>query len=97
MVDLSKLFGFDWDKWNIEKSLKKHGVSPNETEELFLDESVLLIEDLKHSQKEERFIAIGETTQGTLLFAVFTVRGDRIRIVSVRKANEKERRKYEES
>ena len=73
MVDLGKITEFEWDEGNIDKSYKKHGITPNEAEELFLDENVLLVEDIKHSQKEERFIVIGKTTQRKLLLAAFTI------------------------
>jgi hypothetical protein len=96
VIDLKKLVGFDWDQWNFDKSYQKHGITPKEAEELFLDENVLIIEDLKHSEKEKRSIAIGKTAQDSVLFAVFTVRNLKIRIISVRAANNKERRQYEE-
>lgn len=69
MIDLSKIIGFDWDEGNIDKSYKKHGITPKEAEELLLDESLLLLEDIKHSNKEERFIAIGKIPLGKVLFA----------------------------
>ncbi len=78
-----------------DKSYEKHGITIQEAEELFLDEDVLLVEDIEHSQKEERFIAIGKSTQQKLLFAAFTIRDDKIRIISVRIANQKERIQYE--
>jgi len=93
--DLSKIKGFQWDKGNVEKSYLKHGISIKKAEEIFLDVKLLLLEDIKHSQKEERFIAIGETIQNKILFAVFTVRGDKVRIISIRNANKKERIQYE--
>jgi len=96
MVDLRKIKGFEWDEGNIDKSYKKHGITPNEAEEVFLDEHVLLVEDIKHSQIEKRFIAIGKTIQQKLLFAAFIIRNSRIRTISVRRANNKERRQYEE-
>lgn len=96
-MDLGKLEGFEWDKGNIEKSFYKHGISQKESEELFLDENVLLIEDIEHSQNEDRFIAIGKTTQEHILFAAFTKRGKKIRIISVRTANHKERRQYKKT
>jgi len=55
MMDLSKYTEFEWDKGNFDKSFKKHKISPNEAEEMFLDERLLLQEDLKHSQFEQRF------------------------------------------
>ena len=91
MINLNKILGFEWDKWNIDKSYKKHGISPNETEEVFLDEDVKIEKDIKHQQQEERFIAIGKTTEEKILFVIFTVRHDKIRIISGRIANKKER------
>ena len=40
MIDLGKITGFDWNQGNIDKSYKKHGVTPNEAEEVFLDENI---------------------------------------------------------
>ncbi|PIV08921.1 hypothetical protein COZ40_02795 [Candidatus Roizmanbacteria bacterium CG_4_10_14_3_um_filter_39_13] len=97
MMDLSKYTGFEWDKGNIDKSFKKHKISPNESEEIFLDESLLVQEDLSHSQQEQRFIAIGKTVSKKLLLTVFTIRNYKIRIISVRIADHKERRHYEKS
>ncbi len=96
MIDLSKIIGFEWDKGNIDKSYQKHGITPNEAEEVFLDEDILLLEDTKHSKPEERFEAIGKIVKGGVLFLAFTIRKDKIRIISARKANKKERRQYEQ-
>ena len=95
MVDLKKIVGFEWDKGNIDKNYKKHGITPNETEEVFLDEDILMLEDTRHSKKEERFETIGKIIKGSILFLAFTVRRDKIRIISARTANKKERRRYE--
>ncbi len=97
MIDLKNIIGFEWDKWNIDKSYKKHGISPNETEEVFLDEDVKIEKDLRHQEQEERYIAIGKTTENKILFAVFTIRKDRIRVISGRIANKKEKEVYEKS
>lgn len=95
MIDLSIFTGFEWDKGNIDKSYKKHGITPNEAEEIFLDENVKIEKDIKHQQQEKRFIAIGKTTEETILFVVFTVRNNKIRIISGRKANKKEGEVYQ--
>lgn len=102
MIDLSKVKGFQWDKGNVDKSYQKHGITPNEAEEVFLDENMLLMEDIKHSVQEERFEAIGKIVKGKILFLAFTVRKNerssptyKIRIISARVANKKERRQYE--
>ena len=56
MVDFGNIAGFEWDKGNANKSYQKHGITPNEAEEVFLDPEQLIFEDNKHSQKEKRFI-----------------------------------------
>lgn len=95
MIDLGKIVGFEWDKWNIDKSYKKHGITPNETEEVLLDQDVKIEKDFKHQEEEERFIAIGRTTENKLLFVVFTFRKDKIRVISGRQANKKEKEVYQ--
>lgn len=97
MLDLRNIVGFEWDKGNIEKSYKKHGIRPRDTEEVFLDKDLRVERDIKHQAKEERHIAIGKTLADKLLFIIFTMRNKRIRIISGRTANRKERRLYEES
>ncbi len=97
MINLNKIIAFEWDHGNFDKSYQKHGVVPSEAEEVFLDENILISEDIEHSKQEERFEAIGKTVKGTILFLVFTARRDRIRIISARKANKKERRQYEQN
>jgi len=97
MADPGKYKEFEWDKGNIDKSYQKHGITPNEAEEIFLDENLLLQKDWKHSQKEERFIVIGKTIKKKLLLAVFTIRNYKIRIISVRVVDNKERRQYEKT
>lgn len=96
MIDVSRLIKFEWDQGNVDKSYKKHGITPNEAEEVFLDKDILLFDDIKHSQEEKRFEAIGKITSGKILFLVFTTRGQKIRIISARTANKKERRLYEQ-
>jgi len=89
--------GFQWDKGNLDKSYAKHGITPQEAEEIFLDENLLILEDVKHSQNEERFTAIGKTTSAKLLFAAYTSRKEGLRIISIRKANKKEKQIYEKT
>ena len=97
MLDLNKLTEFEWDKGNIDKSFKKHNISPNEAEEIFLDKNLKILRDIRHSQKEERFIALGITINGTKLFIVYTVRGGKIRIISSRPMNKKQKNYYEKT
>ncbi len=97
VVNLSRIKGFEWDKGNFDKSYQKHGITPKESEEVFLDENLRVIRDIKHSQKEDRFIALGKTFAEKILFIVFIIRKNKIRIISARKINRKERKKYEQA
>ncbi len=87
---------FIWDTGNVDKSYKKHGITPNESEEVFLDENVQIVSDVRHSKVEKRYIAIGKCVEEKILFIVFTFRRTNIRVISARTANKKERGFYEE-
>lgn len=86
---------FEWNKGNVDKNLNKHGVKNEEAEEVFLNDP-LVYEDLKHSEFEKRYDCLGETDKGKKLFISFTLRSDKIRIISARLMNKKERKKYEQ-
>lgn len=92
---LSNCTGFDWDKDNIEKNWLKHKVSPVECEQVFFNKA-LVAEDLKHSQREKRYYALGLTDDKRLLFVAFTIRKNLIRVISARDMSKKERKIYEE-
>ena len=64
--------GFDWDDGNRAKC-RKHGVSVAEIEELFQSE-VHVAPDFKHSELEDRRIAVGGTSAGRHVFVAFTLR-----------------------
>ena len=55
------------------------------------------MEDIKHSEKEPRFILLGYTKKGRILFTVFIIRAKKIRIISSRDTNRKEENFYEEA
>ena len=97
MIDVSTMTEFEWDKGNLDKSYKKHGITPNVAEEIFLDENLVIQTDINHAQGEERYIAIGKTGESIILFVIFTVRVWKIRIISARRANKKERNVYEKT
>ncbi|PJC29162.1 hypothetical protein CO053_00820 [Candidatus Shapirobacteria bacterium CG_4_9_14_0_2_um_filter_40_11] len=86
---------FDWNKGNLDKNWLKHKVSLKEAEEIFFNRPLKIFEDEKHSQKEERLLAYGITNRRRQLMIVFTLRGEKIRIISARNQNKKERRIYE--
>jgi hypothetical protein len=88
--------GFDWDEGNARKSTEKHSVSQGEAEQVFFNEPLLLLPDRKHSDKEQRFHALGKTQDGRLLHVSFTLRdgGKLIRVISARDMHRKERMFY---
>ncbi len=96
MIADKKPVEFQWDKGNIEKN-KKHDVKDKEAEESFLDKNKVIYNDKLHSDKEERFVLLGKTKKDRLLYIIFTKRGNKIRIISVRDINKKEVGIYEKA
>lgn len=94
MIVFKKPLAFDWNKGNIGKN-KKHNVEDKEAEEIFFDKNKVIYRDVLHSQKEKRWIIIGKTKKERLLFVVFTIRKNKIRIISARDINRKEVILYE--
>lgn len=90
--------GFEWDEGNSRKN-EKHGVTQAEVEQVFLNAPLILADDLKHSQKEPRFHALGRTEEDRCLHVTFTERGNGvlIRPISARDMSRKERAIYEQA
>jgi uncharacterized DUF497 family protein len=92
---LSKSVGFEWDQANAQKIWKKHRVSPFECEQIFFHRPLVVADDLQHSQGESRYYVLGRTDDRRLLFLVFTIRRNRIRVITARDMSRKERRVYQ--
>ena len=75
-------------------NLRKHGVSLAEGDGVLSDPLALTIED-DSAAGEQRFVSIGMNAFGSLMVVAYTYRGDDVRLISVRKAEPKERRAYE--
>ena len=75
-------------------NLKKHGVSLSDGDGVLNDALALTVED-KSAEGERRFVTLGMNVFGALIVVVHTPSGDDVRIISVRKADPKERRNYE--
>lgn len=88
---------FEWYLPKAKSNLRKHGVSFEEARSVFCDQCTIEIPDREHSEEELRFIGIGRSNLDRLLFVNFTIRGDRVRIISARQAESWERREYERS
>lgn len=87
--------GFDWDEGNITKNWDKHDVSSSECEQIFFNKPLIVKRDSKHSLFENRYYVLGRTDSDRLLFAVFTVRGEKIRIISARDMTIAEAERYQ--
>jgi len=94
MLTEKRVFEFDWDKGNSGKNTK-HRVEDKEAEEAFFDKAKKTFKDRVHSGQEERFRIVGKTKKGRILFIVFTIRKNKIRIISARDINRKEVGLYE--
>ena len=86
---------FEWDEGNTQKSFKKHGIENDESEGVFFDKDSVLAEDRKHSGSETRYQIVGKSNIGRLLNIIFTIRKQKVRIISARRMHLKERRLYE--
>ena len=83
---------FEWDEAKSKVNTQKHGVSFEEAKSVFYDEYALLIADPDHSDNEDRFVLLGLSAKLRLLLVChcFEVDDGLIRIISCRKANQKE-------
>jgi uncharacterized protein len=91
---LANCTGFEWDGGNITKNWDKHDVSAGECEQIFFNKPLIVKRDRRHSTLENRYYVLGRTNMNRLLFAVFTVRNDKIRIISARDMTESEIKRY---
>jgi uncharacterized DUF497 family protein len=87
---------FEWDERKAARNLAKHGIAFEYAARAFLDSNRLDSEDNRRNYREERRLTLGKIEER--LFAVaYTQRGPVVRLISARKANEREQRKYDET
>jgi uncharacterized DUF497 family protein len=91
---LENCTGFEWDQGNFTKNWDQHDVSSWECEQIFFNRPLLFKRDKEHSKTENRYFVLGRTNVNRLLFAVFTVRNDKIRIISARDMADAEIERY---
>ena len=87
---------YEWHAAKAKANLQKHGVSFDDAATVFLDPLALTYPDPYHSGEEEREITIGRTAGHRVVFVSHCQRGNRLRIISARKATRRERGQYEE-
>lgn len=88
---------FEWDPSKAKRNTEIHGITFDEASTAFRDTLSLTIYDPLHSEQEDRYILIGNSMMGKLLVIIHTERSEAIRIISARKATQKERTQYEEN
>ena len=99
MINLEQIVGFDWDDGNGRKSADKHDVSQAEAESVFFNDPLVVAQDTKHSEREQRLNALGKTAQNRLLHITFTLRrnGTLVRVKSTRDMHRKEKKAFEQA
>lgn len=89
-------FIFEWDDGNSSKSLEKHGIDNDFVESTFNDSNLMALgEQFQPIVNEARYGILGRALNGEVLFVCFTIREGRIRPISSRIANQKERGLYD--
>lgn len=84
---------FDWDPQKAAANLADHKVGFELAKGVFRDPFAIEFLDDREDYGEDRFVIIG-MTEGRLLTVVYTLRADRTRIISARRAEPRERRRY---
>ena len=84
-------------RWNAAKAranARKHSVTFHDAATVFADNLAVSLSDEDHSDTENRFIVVGESARGRLLFVVYTIREDVAWLISARPATHAEGRRY---
>jgi hypothetical protein len=87
----------EWNQAKAATNLSKHGVAFEDAMHVFCDAERIEAHDGREDYGENRWATIG-LVYPAVLYVVYTIRdGDTIRLISARKANEKERRQYRQA
>jgi uncharacterized DUF497 family protein len=87
---------FEWDPGKDSQNRRKHRVSFQVAATIFGDPLATTYHDPDHSAAEQRFITVGMSSAGRVLIVAHTDRNENVRIISARKATQRERKHYEE-
>ncbi len=88
---------FEWDDQKNRANFKKHGIWFEEAQTIWADIRSVEFLDSQENVGEERFIRVGLSTSLNVLLVVFCEReeGEKVRIISARKATRREKEQYE--
>ena len=84
---------FEFDAAKQTSNLRKHGIDLNDAAYVFLDAKRLDLPDMRKDYGEDRRICVGQVLDRVWV-VVYTQRADAIRLISARKANEREKNRY---
>jgi hypothetical protein len=87
---------FEWDPAKALRNRRGHRVSFEEAATVFGDPLALTYPDPDHSISEQRFMTVGTSSANRVLIVAHTDRDENIRIISARKATQREKKHYEE-
>jgi uncharacterized DUF497 family protein len=85
---------FEWDARKASVNRRKHGIPFADATAVFEDERALTVRDDITAVDETRMLTLGRDAMGRVLVVAYTWRGDRIRLISARRAAPSERRQY---
>ena len=83
---------FEWDSFKNQRNIEKHGIDFTDAVRIF-ERPTLTVVDNRRNSGEKRIVAMG-TVEDVILYVVYTVRDGIWRIISARRANRRERKKY---
>ena len=86
---------FEWDDAKAAENYARHGISFDAAKGVFEDPFAIEQLDDREDYGEERFSIIG-MVEGHVLYVAYTMRNDKIRIISARGAESYEKRRYHE-
>jgi uncharacterized protein len=86
---------FEWDDAKAARNVSGHGVTFEVARRVFDDPFAVAREDRRERYGEHRYVLLG-MVQGRLLVVAYVLRGTRVRIISARLAEPRERRRYHE-
>jgi len=85
---------FEWDRRKAAVNRRKHAIDFADATAAFEDETALTVPDAITAVNEIRMLTLGRDAMGRVLVVAYTSRGDRIRLISARRATPSERRQY---
>jgi uncharacterized protein len=83
---------FTWDEKKRRRNLEKHGIDFADVEIIFSHRMLVKL-DTRRDYQEARWAALGQL-KDAVVFLAYTLRGEDVRIISIRRANKKERTIY---